>query len=465
MVRRRLARQRQRGGDRADAAVVRRATTSGPMRVTSSSIRRARRSPAGAAGPCSRRPPASGGRTCRCRRIRRASRPTTPASCSARTSSPAHALMQYVNQNPTKRFRERHGLDRRVARTATSTATRSSAASSSTPSGRSQNYWDYRAALFVTPGAFSDRLTRGGPLVRTPARLELRAQHRQRRPEEVLLRRRRAISTTATTIVRARRSASSLNVAAVARTCCSASSRPSGARTTSRSTSTASTTPSATATFGRRYVFAELEQRSFELGTRVDWTLSSRLSFQLYLQPFIASGDYHDYHALAARRARATTRRTPAVASDPDFNFRSVRGSAVVRWEFRPGSALYVVWNENRADVEPRRRLPHQPRPARHPDRAVARCVPGEGFVLAADVDFTHAVPIAAAGFWVAVLLVAALVPCLPVAICVIHTSDVVAVDFPAGVFRYVAVVRDDQPLSLLAVVLFRGPPSLGFLV
>jgi hypothetical protein len=41
------------------------------------------------------------------------------------------------------------------------------------------------------------------------------------------------------------------------------------------------------------------------------------------------------------------------VGFDPDFNFRSVRGSAVMRWEFRPGSALYVVWNENRSDVAP----------------------------------------------------------------------------------------------------------------
>jgi hypothetical protein len=38
---------------------------------------------------------------------------------------------------------------------------------------------------------------------------------------------------------------------------------------------------------------------------------------------------------------------------NPDFNFHSLRGSAVVRWEFRPGSALYVVWNENRADTQP----------------------------------------------------------------------------------------------------------------
>ena len=69
------------------------------------------------------------------------------------------------------------------------------------------------------------------------------------------------------------------------------------------------------------------------------------------------------------------------------------------------------------------------------------------------------------AGFWVAVLLVAALIPCVPVAICAIHTANVVAVDFPSGVFRYVAVVRDKQPVPLLAVVLFRGPPSLGSLV
>jgi hypothetical protein len=103
---------------------------------------------------------------------------------------------------------------------------------------------------------------------------------------------------------------------------------------------------------GGKYVFAELEQRTFELATRVDWTLSSRLSLQLYMQPFLAAGDFHDSHALAAPR---TADYTPYALpfADPDFNFRSVRGSAVARWEFRPGSALYVVWNENRADEVP----------------------------------------------------------------------------------------------------------------
>ena len=110
--------------------------------------------------------------------------------------------------------------------------------------------------------------------------------------------------------------------------------------------------PAATGTYGTRYVFAEIDQRSFELATRVDWTLSSRLSFQLYMQPFIAAGDYHDPHVLAAARTADYVPYTAAVG-EPDFNFRSVRGSAVMRWEFRPGSALYVVWNENRADVDP----------------------------------------------------------------------------------------------------------------
>ena len=105
-------------------------------------------------------------------------------------------------------------------------------------------------------------------------------------------------------------------------------------------------------TFGRRYVFGDLEQRSFDLSTRADWTINARLSFQLYLQPFIASGDYHDFHSLVAARTRDFEPYTRPVGN-PDFNFRSVRGSAVVRWEFRPGSAMYVVWNENRADVAP----------------------------------------------------------------------------------------------------------------
>ena len=35
---------------------------------------------------------------------------------------------------------------------------------------------------------------------------------------------------------------------------------------------------------------------------------------------------------------------------NPDFNFKSLRGNAVLRWEYRPGSMLYFVWTQRRSD-------------------------------------------------------------------------------------------------------------------
>jgi len=32
------------------------------------------------------------------------------------------------------------------------------------------------------------------------------------------------------------------------------------------------------------------------------------------------------------------------------FNYKSLRGTIVLRWEYRPGSLLYLVWTQNRAD-------------------------------------------------------------------------------------------------------------------
>jgi len=107
-----------------------------------------------------------------------------------------------------------------------------------------------------------------------------------------------------------------------------------------------------TPTYGARYVFGSLDQTTLNAGIRTEWTINARLSFQLYLQPFIATGDYHDFKQLERARTADYIPYAGAVGN-PDFNMRSVRGNAVVRWEFRPGSALYVVWNENRQDVAP----------------------------------------------------------------------------------------------------------------
>jgi len=42
----------------------------------------------------------------------------------------------------------------------------------------------------------------------------------------------------------------------------------------------------------------------------------------------------------------------PFTFRNPDFNFKSLRGNAVLRWEYRPGSTLYLVWTQSRSDFE-----------------------------------------------------------------------------------------------------------------
>ncbi len=260
-----------------------------------------------------------------------------------------HALMQYVNETPTKRFRERNTwlgvwLNRNFDG---DTIERGAFVDAF---GSLQNFWEYRAALFYLPGSFSDRLTRGGPVVRTPRSWtsDLSLGSDSRRRFYASLDGHLEGSDDGSYV---RNSGVTLNYRPSTNLVLSVA--PYFSRSFDHTQYLfAQNDAAATATYGRRYVFADLDQRSFELSTRVDWTLNSRLSFQLYMQPFIACGDYHDYHALEAARTADYSPHTGAVP-DQNFNFRSVRGSAVVRWEFRPGSALYVVWNENRADVEP----------------------------------------------------------------------------------------------------------------
>jgi hypothetical protein len=103
---------------------------------------------------------------------------------------------------------------------------------------------------------------------------------------------------------------------------------------------------------GKRYVFSTMEHREFQIGARAEWTVSPALTFQLYVQPLAASARYHSFkHLLHARSADFAPTAAPPV--DPDFSRRSLRGSAIVRWEYRRGSAIYLAWNELRDDTSP----------------------------------------------------------------------------------------------------------------
>jgi hypothetical protein len=131
-------------------------------------------------------------------------------------------------------------------------------------------------------------------------------------------------------------------------------------------------------TFGSRYIFANVRQQLWESPIRLNWTFIPDFSLQLFAQPFLTAARFSDYKEFAepgtfnfnvygvdagsinyneeedqflvdpdgAGPASAFT------ISQQDFNFASIRGNAVVRWEFRPGRILFLVWQQDRSDFE-----------------------------------------------------------------------------------------------------------------
>ena len=132
--------------------------------------------------------------------------------------------------------------------------------------------------------------------------------------------------------------------------------------------------PLATRTFGAHYIFASLDQTTVALEARLNYTFTPALSLQVYAQPFIATGDFGALKELDRPRTfdflvygedvgevvdgvvYPNGQGEDALsfpAPEPDFNIRSLRGNAVLRWEWRPGSTLYLAWQQNRSDFQP----------------------------------------------------------------------------------------------------------------
>jgi hypothetical protein len=137
----------------------------------------------------------------------------------------------------------------------------------------------------------------------------------------------------------------------------------------------------AKAFFGRRYIFAGIDQKTLSMSTRANVTFTPTLTLEVFAQPLIASGNYKTFREFVAPRqpefhdfvpgteltsevVNGSKRYTvdvdgpsgpaqPISFFDPNFNFRSLRGNAVLRWEYLPGSTLYFVWQQNRSDTDP----------------------------------------------------------------------------------------------------------------
>ena len=128
-----------------------------------------------------------------------------------------------------------------------------------------------------------------------------------------------------------------------------------------------------TQTYGQRYIFSFIDRSTWSSQFRLGYTLRPDLNIDVYSEPFAASGHYYGFGELTAPRTRVmriygTDGTTISSESDgsrvvtdgiarftlknSDFNIRSFRSNVVLRWEWHPGSILYLVWQQNRRASE-----------------------------------------------------------------------------------------------------------------
>jgi hypothetical protein len=235
------------------------------------------------------------------------------------------------------------------------------------------NYWNVNGSISQSLDAWDDRLTRGGPVARDPGGYSFSANVNSDTRERITGRANWSYS-------RDRAGGWHHNLSF------NASLRPAefwtlsfGPRIDRRfgraqyMTSVGDTLM--TATYGRRYIFSPLRQSTASMDTRLNINFSPTISLELFAQPFASSADYLEPTQLHAARTYTFDRfgqdvgtvtyndstrsytidadgAGPASSfsvSDNDFVRRSLRGNAVLRWEWRPGSSLFVVWQQRRS--------------------------------------------------------------------------------------------------------------------
>lgn len=248
--------------------------------------------------------------------------------------------------------------------------------------GQLLNWWNVRASVRYSPQKMDRRATRGGPMMVGPAstNLSLNVNSDRRRRFNVGL--------------DVDRSFDHMGGGGRQQFRLDLNFRPSDNLTvglnpryeTSTSSAqyvTATSTLPYAPTYDVRYLFSDLDRTTFSMETRMDWTFSPTLSLQLFAQPLISSGDYLSYKQLAASETFDFTTFTPGTGTDDgtdvsctssicdvggtqhvdfdgdgtadfsfgdrDFNVQSLIGNAVLRWEYRPGSTVFFVWQRSQA--------------------------------------------------------------------------------------------------------------------
>lgn len=129
-----------------------------------------------------------------------------------------------------------------------------------------------------------------------------------------------------------------------------------------------------------RYIFAHIDQRVLEMSIRLNVSITPNMNIQYWGQPFIAAGSYTDfkrvtnphgdnfsdrYHTFTGSEISYDANgeyyaidedldgNTDYAIGNPDFNFKTFKSNLVLRWEYVPGSNLYLVWSQDRNQFSP----------------------------------------------------------------------------------------------------------------
>ena len=129
-----------------------------------------------------------------------------------------------------------------------------------------------------------------------------------------------------------------------------------------------------------RYIFAGINQKVLGMSLRLNFSLTPNLTIQYWGQPFIAAGKYSDFKRITNNLADDYTDRFHTFTDDeityysnddyyaidedldstedyfwedPDFNVKEFRSNLVARWEYVPGSTVFLVWSQSRDEFDP----------------------------------------------------------------------------------------------------------------
>jgi len=123
-----------------------------------------------------------------------------------------------------------------------------------------------------------------------------------------------------------------------------------------------------------RYIFASLDQKVFSMSLRINYNITPDLTLQYWGQPFVAAGKYYNFKRITTPTANEYTDRYTEYPlnqvtwnstdetfdfdenadntidyriDNPNFNFKEFLSNLVLRWEYTPGSTLFVVWSQS----------------------------------------------------------------------------------------------------------------------